>query len=42
MGSCALASDGKANDLNCSNFKTQGEAQAKYDTCASEIASYNQ
>jgi hypothetical protein len=41
MGSCALPASGKG-DLNCDNFKTQGEAQAKYDQCATEIASYNQ
>mgnify|MGYP003596771724 CR=1 FL=1 len=41
MGSCALPIKWEG-DLNCSNFKTQGEAQAKYDQCASEIASYNQ
>jgi hypothetical protein len=41
MGSCALPTKGEG-DLNCNNFKTQGEAQAKYDQCANEIASYNQ
>jgi hypothetical protein len=41
MGSCALPSSG-AGDLNCANFATQAEAQAKYDQCATEIASYNQ
>lgn len=41
MGSCALPSSGEG-DLNCDNFKTQGEAQAKYEQCATEIASYNQ
>lgn len=40
MGSCALPKNGEG-DLNCSNFQTQGEAQAKYDQCANEIASYN-
>ena len=42
MGSCAIPKSGGEGDLNCDNFKTQGEAQAKYDRCASEIASYNQ
>ncbi len=41
MGSCALPVKWEW-DLNCSNFATQPEAQAKYDQCASEIASYNQ
>lgn len=41
MGSCALPTKGEW-DLNCSNFATQAEAQAKYDQCATEIASYNQ
>ncbi len=31
----------QTDDLNCSNFKTQGEAQALYDKCAKEIVSYN-
>lgn len=30
-----------ADDLNCANFKTQGEAQQLYDKCAEEIKSYN-
>lgn len=30
-----------ADDLNCDNFKTQGEAQALYDKCAEEIKAYN-
>ncbi len=30
-----------SNDLDCANFTTQEEAQAKYDECASQIASYN-
>lgn len=30
-----------SNNLNCSDFKTQGEAQAKYDSCADKIASDN-
>jgi hypothetical protein len=29
------------NNLNCDNFQTQGEAQAKYDTCAEQIARDN-
>ncbi len=41
MGSCALPTKGDW-DLNCANFQTQPEAQAKYDQCATEIASYNQ
>jgi hypothetical protein len=28
-------------DLNCSNFKTQAEAQQKYDYCAEQIAENN-
>lgn len=28
-------------DLNCNDFSTQGEAQAKYNACADEIASNN-
>jgi hypothetical protein len=28
-------------DLDCSNFKTQAEAQAKYDHCAAQIAENN-
>ena len=40
MGACALPTSGEG-DLNCSNFETQAAAQAKYDTCATEIASYN-
>ncbi len=40
MGSCALPTKGEG-DLNCANFATQAEAQAKYDQCATEIASYN-
>ncbi len=34
-------SDCITNNLNCSNFKTQAEAQAKYDTCAEKIAADN-
>ncbi len=40
MGSCALPTKWEG-DLNCANFATQAEAQAKYDQCASEIASDN-
>ena len=28
-------------DLNCDNFATQGEAQAKYQSCADEVAANN-
>lgn len=28
-------------DLNCADFGTQGEAQAKYNACADEVASNN-
>ena len=31
----------KEFDLNCSDFSTQGDAQAKYNECASEIESNN-
>jgi len=41
MGDCAIPKKGEVEDLNCSNFQTQVEAQAKYDQCAREIASYN-
>ena len=41
MGSCVKAAGTTKDDLNCSNFKTQEEAQAKYDTCADQISSYN-
>lgn len=41
MGICALPAKGGDNDLDCKNFSTQAEAQAKYDECANEIASYN-
>ncbi len=42
MGSCVKAqSNTKKDDLNCSNFKTQEEAQAKYDSCAEQISSNN-
>ncbi|PID70076.1 hypothetical protein CSB37_03640 [bacterium DOLZORAL124_38_8] len=30
-----------ADDLNCSHFKTQPEAQSLYNKCAEEIKSYN-
>lgn len=40
FGSCAIPKDGEG-DLNCANFGTQEEAQAKYEQCANEIASYN-
>lgn len=40
MGSCAIPKKWEG-DLNCANFKTQEEAQAKYEQCANEIASYN-
>ena len=41
MGSCVLPVKGDVNDLNCDNFKTQWEAQAKYESCATQVASYN-
>ena len=41
MGSCVKAAGKSTADLNCANFKTQPEAQAKYDECANQIASYN-
>ena len=37
MGSCAIPKKGEG-DLNCANFRTQEEAQAKYEQCANEIA----
>lgn len=40
LGSCAIPKNGDG-DLNCSNFTTQASAQAKYEQCAGEIASYN-
>lgn len=40
MGSCAIPKNGEG-DLNCSNFNSQPEAQAKYEQCATEITSYN-
>jgi hypothetical protein len=39
-GSCAIPTQG-SGDLNCANFSTRAEAQAKYDQCANDIASYN-
>lgn len=42
MGSCVIPVKGDTSDLNCANFRSQPEAQAKYDQCASEIASYNE
>ncbi len=41
MGSCVLPVKGDVNDLNCDNFRTQEEAQTKYETCATQVASYN-
>jgi len=42
MGECVKASGStKDFDLNCENFTTQKEAQAKYEFCAQEVASYN-
>jgi hypothetical protein len=38
-GSCINSK--KENDLDCANFQSQAEAQAKYDTCAEQVASYN-
>lgn len=40
-GMCINSKTDKTNDLDCKNFKTQAEAQAKYDQCANSIASYN-
>ena len=31
----------KSQDMNCSAFKTQGEAQAKYDSCGAQIKKDN-
>lgn len=33
--------DCSSNNLNCADFKTQGEAQEKYDFCADKIAGDN-
>lgn len=41
MGSCVKSQWSTKTDLNCDNFKTQEEAQIKYETCANQIASYN-
>jgi hypothetical protein len=42
MGSCVKpVGHNSTDDLDCANFTTQPEAQAKYDTCAAQIASYN-
>jgi hypothetical protein len=42
LGSCVKPQGStKEFDLNCDNFATQEEAQAKYDQCADEIASNN-
>jgi len=30
-----------SDNINCSNFATQDEAQTMYEDCANEIASYN-
>ncbi len=34
--------DCSSNNLNCADFKTQSEAQQKYDFCADKIASDNE
>ncbi len=42
LGSCVTPQGNTREfDLNCVNFKTQDEAQAKYETCAAEIAGNN-
>ncbi len=42
MGSCVKpVGQNSTDDLDCANFTTQLQAQAKYDTCASQIALYN-
>ncbi|GAB0174217.1 MAG: hypothetical protein HHAS10_00960 [Candidatus Altimarinota bacterium] len=41
MGSCVKPIGNDKNELDCKNFATQTEAQAKYDQCANDIASYN-
>ncbi|MBP9811778.1 hypothetical protein KBC86_00235 [Candidatus Gracilibacteria bacterium] len=41
MGSCVKPVGNDANELDCNNFSSQAEAQAKYDQCADDIASYN-
>lgn len=42
MGGCAIPKRGSSEDLNCANFATQAEAQAKYDQCAAQISRDNQ
>lgn len=42
LGSCVKPQGNTSSyDLDCANFKTQTEAQAKYDACAAEIAANN-
>jgi hypothetical protein len=41
MGSCVKPVGNDTNELDCDNFSSQAEAQAKYDQCADAIASYN-
>ena len=41
LGSCVRSQWSTKTDLNCDNFKTQDEAQVKYETCATQIATYN-
>lgn len=41
MGLCVRSQWSTKTDLNCDNFKTQEEAQLKYETCANQIAWYN-
>ena len=41
MGSCVKPVGADKNDLDCANFQTQAEAQAKYDSCADQIGSNN-
>ena len=41
MGACVKPVGNDKNELDCNNFATQAEAQAKYDQCTDEIASYN-
>jgi hypothetical protein len=36
-----LIGDCVSVDLNCADFQTQPEAQAKYEQCAQEVAQYN-
>lgn len=40
-GNCVLPGKDGKGDLNCDNFKTQEEAQAKYNQCAEQIAASN-